>query len=160
MALRPAVYHGLVPRGRHADRGGAAECGRGAGLAADARGGSVVPRASRRPRGGGRARGGSAPAGLAAAVRLWLPRALRPEEREHLVEHAALARMVADPTLLPRQEEGVRERLRQRWTESEAEVRALLQRAYYEGQVLGPGGRGDAGGRRACGRCTAIGPGR
>lgn len=79
-------------------------------------------------------------AGAAVGLRLWLPRQLRPEEQEHLVEHAALARMVADPTFLQRRDQDLRESLRRRWAESEAEVRALLPRAYYEGRVLGPGG--------------------
>lgn len=70
----------------------------------------------------------------------WLPRPLTAGEQDHLVEHAALARMVADPTLMKRRDQEVRDRLRERWTDSSAEARATLQRAYYEGKILGPGG--------------------
>ena len=85
---------------------------------------------------------GEAEAGLhlPAGVQVWRPRTLRPEERDHLVEHATLARLVADPTLLSRRDQDFRDTLRRRWAESEAEVRGLLQKAYYEGSVLGPDG--------------------
>ena len=71
------------------------------------------------------------------ALLAWLPRPLTAGEQDHLIEHAALARMVADPTLVKRHDAEVRGRLRARWTDSAAEVRSTLQRAYYEGKVAG-----------------------
>jgi len=76
-----------------------------------------------------------APARLA-----WLPRSLTAGEQDHLAEHAALARMVADPTLMRRRDRELQERLRARWVDSAAEVRTTLQRAYYEGKMLGASG--------------------
>ncbi|UCC68401.1 MAG: hypothetical protein JSV79_00230 [Armatimonadota bacterium] len=77
---------------------------------------------------------------FAAGIVAWLPRELSDTQREHLVEHAALASMVVDRTLARRRDREFRDRLRERWAESEAEVKQMLQRAYYEGSVIGPGG--------------------
>ncbi len=71
----------------------------------------------------------------------WLPGALSETAREQLREHAALASMVADKTLARRRGDDIRERVRERWGASENQVRPLLQRAYYEGTVIGADGR-------------------
>ena len=71
------------------------------------------------------------------AVLAWLPKALSQDDREHLIEHAALASMVADATLSARRDRGFRDRIRERWTDSEVEVRRILQGAYYEGKIVG-----------------------
>ncbi|HUU55056.1 MAG TPA: hypothetical protein VMY87_09065, partial [Armatimonadota bacterium] len=77
---------------------------------------------------------------FAAGLVAWLPGRLRDEAREHLVEHAALTSMVTDKTLSRRAGE-FREKLRERWAASEEEARRVIQRAYYEGEVLGADGR-------------------
>ena len=83
---------------------------------------------------------GNLEARFGPAVLTWLPRPRSAGEQDHLIEHAALARMVADPTLVKRHDAEVRGRLRARWTDSAAEVRSTLQRAYYEGKVIGASG--------------------
>jgi hypothetical protein len=75
-----------------------------------------------------------------AGLLAWLPRELSGEEQDQLVEHAALARMLGDPTLARRRDAELRARVRERWAESEAQVRSLLQRAYAEGRVVGADG--------------------
>jgi len=75
---------------------------------------------------------------FAAGLLAWLPRQLSETERGHLVEHAALASMVADRTLPRRRDREFRDRLRKQWADSEGEVRQMLQRAYYEGRIVGP----------------------
>ncbi|HUU55634.1 MAG TPA: hypothetical protein VMY87_12010, partial [Armatimonadota bacterium] len=77
---------------------------------------------------------------FSASLAAWFPGALSGETREHLVEHAALTSMVTDKTLSRRGGE-FREKLRERWAASEEEVRRVVQRAYYEGEVLGADGR-------------------
>ncbi|MFB3882460.1 MAG: DUF6079 family protein [Armatimonadota bacterium] len=77
---------------------------------------------------------------FAAAVAAWIPAALSEAAREHLIEHAALSMMVADRTLFRRAGDEARQKVRERWAASEAEARAVLQRAYYEGRVLGADG--------------------
>jgi len=77
---------------------------------------------------------------FSASLAAWFPGALSGEAREHLVEHAALTSMVTDKTLSRRGGE-FREKLRERWAASEEEVRRVIQRAYYEGEVLGADGR-------------------
>jgi len=76
-----------------------------------------------------------------SAVLAWLPAELSDAQREHLVEHAALSSMVADRTLAARRDREFRDRVRQRWADSEAEVRSMLRRAYYEGAIFGPDGQ-------------------
>jgi hypothetical protein len=49
--------------------------------------------------------------------------------------------MVADKTLFRRAEDEFRQRVRERWAASEAEVGPMLQRAYYEGRVIAADGR-------------------
>jgi hypothetical protein len=71
----------------------------------------------------------------------WLPGALSEGAREQLREHAALASMVADRTLARRCGDDIREAVRERWAASEDHMRALLQRAYYEGTAIGADGR-------------------
>jgi len=66
----------------------------------------------------------------------WLPRELSDTEVERLVEHAALASMVADRTLPRRRDREFRDKLRARWADAESEARQMLQRAYYEGRVI------------------------
>lgn len=78
---------------------------------------------------------------FSAAVVAWIPAALSETAREHLVEHSALSMMVADRTLFRRAGDEVRQKVRERWAASEAEVRMVLQRAYYEGRVIGADGR-------------------
>lgn len=76
-------------------------------------------------------------AGLAA----WLPAPLSDLAVERLVEHAALTLMVTDRTFGRRKGDDARQRLRERWAASEVELRAMLQRAYHEGKVIGANGR-------------------
>lgn len=76
-----------------------------------------------------------------AALLAWLPRPLTAQEQDHLLEHAALARMLADPTLTRRRDVELRTVLRARWEESERETRDLVQRAYFEGRLVGPTGQ-------------------
>jgi hypothetical protein len=78
---------------------------------------------------------------FAAAVAAWLPAALSEAAREHLIEHAALSMMVADRTLFRRAGDEARQKVRERWAASEAEITRMLQRAYYEGRVIGADGR-------------------
>ena len=73
---------------------------------------------------------------FAGALLAWLPRELGGAERDHLVEHAALSLMVSDPTVARPRERELRAKLRQRWEDSEAEVRRMLQRAYYQGRIV------------------------
>jgi len=75
------------------------------------------------------------------AVAAWIPAALSEAAREHLIEHAALSMLVADRTLFRRAGDEARQQVRQRWAASEAEIRQMLQRAYYEGRVIGADGR-------------------
>jgi hypothetical protein len=78
---------------------------------------------------------------FAAALLAWLPRPLNAHEEDHLREHAALARMLADPTLTRRRDVELRTELRARWEESERETRDLVHKAYFEGRIVGPAGR-------------------
>ncbi len=73
---------------------------------------------------------------FAAGLLAWLPRELTDADRDRLVDHAALALMVADRTLARRRDRGFKDKLRARWTECEEEVRQILQRAYYNGRVI------------------------
>jgi hypothetical protein len=70
----------------------------------------------------------------------WLPGALGETTREQLLEHGALASMVADRTLARRRGDDIRERVRERRAASEDHMRALLQRTYYEGTVIAADG--------------------
>jgi hypothetical protein len=85
---------------------------------------------------------------FAAALLAWLPRPLEAQEEDHLREHAALARMLADPTLTRRRDVELRTELRARWEESERETRDLVQKAYFEGRIVGPAGRVVVAGER------------
>ncbi len=78
---------------------------------------------------------------FSAGLVVWLPAALSDLARERLREHAALSLMVGDKTLFRRGESEFRAKVRERWAASEEEVRRLLQRAYYEGKVIGADGR-------------------
>jgi hypothetical protein len=78
---------------------------------------------------------------FSSAVLAWLPAELSEAQREHLVEHAALSSMVADRTLAARRDREFGDKVRQRWADSEAEVRTMLRRAYHEGTILGPDGQ-------------------
>ncbi len=84
--------------------------------------------------------GAAAEGRFAAGLLAWLPGELSETEREHLIEHAAVASMVADRTLPRRRDKEFREKLRGRWADSEAEARQMLQRAYYGGRVIGADG--------------------
>jgi len=76
---------------------------------------------------------------FAVGLVAWAPRSLSEGEREQLVEHAALTRMVSDPTVARSRDREIRGRVRARWEESEARVRGMVRRAYYEGRVIGGG---------------------
>jgi hypothetical protein len=78
---------------------------------------------------------------FAPAVAAWIPAALSEAAREHVVEHAALSMMVADRTLFRRAGDEARQKVRERWAASEAEIRQMLQRAYYEGRIIAADGR-------------------
>jgi hypothetical protein len=77
---------------------------------------------------------------FAAGIMAWLPRELSEAEREELVEHAALTHMVGDPTIARPRDQELRARLRERWEESQARVKRLLQRVYYQGKVVAADG--------------------
>lgn len=77
---------------------------------------------------------------FAGGLLAWLPRQLTEAERAHLVDYAGLASMVADRTLVRRRDREFRDRLRRRWAECEEEVRHMLQRAYYDGRIIGADG--------------------
>jgi len=66
----------------------------------------------------------------------WLPARLSETEREHLVEHAALAHIVSDRTFASRHDTELRAKLHDRWVDSEAEVQRMLPRAYYAGRIV------------------------
>lgn len=88
-----------------------------------------------------RKHGGHIEGRFSVALLAWIPGQLKDAEREHLIEHAALASMVADRTASTGRSRELRDRVRQRWTDSEAEVRRILQRTYYEGKIVGLDGR-------------------
>lgn len=66
----------------------------------------------------------------------WIPAELADADRDHLLEHAALASMIEDRTFAGRRDAEIRETIRQRFADSQSEVARVLQRAYYEGRVL------------------------
>jgi len=84
----------------------------------------------------GRGASGRFAAGLVA----WLPRELSVAEREHLVEHAALSRMANDPTMARPRDRELRAKLRERWEDSEAQIRRMLQSVFYDGSILAANG--------------------
>jgi len=73
---------------------------------------------------------------FAPAVLGWFPASLTEDEWLQLAEHAALARMVADRTFAGRREAELRQKLRERWLESEAFTRQIVPRAYYRGRIV------------------------
>ena len=77
---------------------------------------------------------------FARGLLAWIPRSLTETECDHLIEHAALASMAADPTFSGRSDTELRKSVRERWADSALEVKGMLQRAYYGGRVLGAGG--------------------
>jgi hypothetical protein len=85
--------------------------------------------------------GGEVTGRFSVVLLAWLPGELGEAEREHLIEHAALAAMVTDRTLFRRRDNEFRDRVRQRWADSETEARRILQRAYYEGSIIGLDGQ-------------------
>ncbi len=85
---------------------------------------------------------------FASGLLAWLPKELSGSEQEQLVEHAALSRMVSDPTVARPRDRELRARLRQRWEDSEVQVRRTLQRAYYEGRIIEASGATIAGSQR------------
>ncbi len=85
-------------------------------------------------------RTGGLPGRFGQALLVWVPRELTAAERDHLLEHAALARMAADPTFAGRRDRELQENLRARWEHSQAELARTLRRAYHEGRVLRAGG--------------------
>lgn len=78
---------------------------------------------------------------FAHGIVAWLPGGLGNTTREQLLEHAALAAMVADRTLARRRGDDIRERVRERWAASEEHIGDLLKRTYYEGTIIGADGR-------------------
>jgi len=97
----------------------------------------------------------SAQGRFAAAMLAWIPRELTSSERAQLVEHAALAQLVNDPTFVGRRDQDLRSRLRQRWGESQSQVCRLLMDAYHQGAIIGPMGEHVMGAERlAAARAT------
>jgi hypothetical protein len=77
---------------------------------------------------------------FAAGLAAWLPREVSEAEREELLEHAALSRMINDATVARPRDREIRARVRERWEESEARARRMLQSAYHEGRLIGADG--------------------
>lgn len=73
---------------------------------------------------------------FARSVLAWFPAPLTAHQWEQLVEHSALSRMAADRTLSGRGEAEFRQKVRQRWSESERFVQQILARAYYRGRIV------------------------
>jgi len=84
--------------------------------------------------------GGDVTERFAAGLAAWFPRELGATERERLVEHAALSRMVSDPTVARPRDRELRAKLRERWDDSESQLRRVLQGAFHNGSVLGANG--------------------
>lgn len=77
---------------------------------------------------------------FAAALLAWLPRELSPAEQDQLIEHAALFRMLDDPTVARPRDPELRAGLRDRWESSQTAVQQLLRSAYHHGRVLAASG--------------------
>jgi hypothetical protein len=76
-----------------------------------------------------------------SAALAWMPAQLDLSSLDHLLEHAALTLMVTDKTLFGRRGGDFRDRVRERWSASEEEVRRVLHRAYYDGALVAADGR-------------------
>ena len=83
------------------------------------------------------AMGAEADGRFSPAVLAWFPRALTENEWGLLAEHAALAQMVGDRTFAGRREAELRQKLRDRWLDSEASAREIVRHAYYQGRIVG-----------------------
>jgi len=77
---------------------------------------------------------------FARGLMAWFPRELTEAEREHFVEHAALSRMVNDPTVARPRDRELRAKLRERWEDSATSVRRVLKDAFHAGTVVGAEG--------------------